>query len=75
MQLEGVGPKKARLLQQAGINDLEALVALDELPIIPGIAASFLVQTVQQARSLTSPMDYREPVVAAHGYRLQRSDR
>jgi len=75
MQLEGVGPKKARLLQQAGINDLEALVALDELPIIPGIAASFLVQTVQQARSLAAPMDYREPVVAAHGYRLQRSDR
>ncbi len=70
MQVEGVGPKKARRLRQAGINDVATLAALDELPEIPGMTADWLIATVAKARALTTPVSYQAAAAPVHRFRL-----
>lgn len=71
MQIEGIGPKKARRLKQAGIDTVASLAALVELPELPGITADWFTATIAKARSLSEPVSYRAAVPPMHPFRLK----
>ena len=71
MQVEGVGPNKARRLRQAGIGTVADLAALLELPEIPGVTTDWLLGAIEKARSLAEPVSYRAGVPPGHTFRLK----
>lgn len=73
MQVEGIGPKKARRLRQAGIGTVATLASLVELPELPGITADWLTDTIAKARSLSETVSYRAAVPPKHAFRLKAS--